>query len=236
MSRSDPFTLDLADGRALHGFVDRSDRPGRRPTVVICHGFKGFMEWGFFPHLAQLLADRGYTAVRFNFSGAGMQPGDELVTDTQAFRKATYSRDMDDLLAVLEAAGQQIAPDTVDADQLGVLGHSRGGGAAVIAAANTDWRDRLRALVTWSAVSSFDRLSAEDKEAWREQESITIVNARTGQELPIDVAVPSVDDGNYHIVVVTDDDDVVFEGGAAAPASRTICASRTTRSPSAIPI
>jgi hypothetical protein len=62
MSESIPFTLKLAAGRTLHGFVDRSNHPGRRPTVVICHGFKGFMEWGFFPHLAQLLADRGLTA------------------------------------------------------------------------------------------------------------------------------------------------------------------------------
>ena len=110
MSETIPFTLE-GPVALLHGLVDLPDEPGERPTVVICHGFKGFMEWGFFPSLAALLAERGFVAVRFNLSGTGMRPGDERVTDLAAFRDNTYSRELADLLAVLDAtAGGRSLP------------------------------------------------------------------------------------------------------------------------------
>jgi dienelactone hydrolase len=152
---------------------------------VICHGFKGFMDWGFFPGLAELLAARGFTAIRFNFFGSGMRPGDELVTDLEAFRTATFGRDLEDLEAVFAAAGTEIAAGRVDRHRLGLLGHSRGGGTALLAAASPFLRNELAALVTWSAVSSFDRIGFPDRESWQRSGEITILNARTGQELPI---------------------------------------------------
>jgi pimeloyl-ACP methyl ester carboxylesterase len=178
--------LPIDGQRSLDGLIHTSSQSGRRPTVVICHGFKGFMEWGFFPHLAQLLAGRGFTVVRFNFTGSGMRPGETQVTDEGAFRSATFSRDLDELILLLAAVGETVAADIVDRDRIGVFGHSRGGGTALLAAAHPDWSESLRALVTWSAISTFDRFSGEDKELWRHQGSIPIVNARTGQELQID--------------------------------------------------
>ena len=41
------------------------------------HGFKGFKDWGFFPHLADRLARAGLVAVSFNFSGSGVGPDGE---------------------------------------------------------------------------------------------------------------------------------------------------------------
>lgn len=174
-----PFTLGTSSGSTLHGLVDLPEEPGERPAVVVCHGFKGFMEWGFFPYLAHLLADRGFVAVRFNLSGAGMLPGDDLVSDPAAFRANTHSRELADLLAVLDATGESIAPGRVDRGRLGLFGHSRGGGNAVLAAG------RVRALVTWAAVASFDRYTAEQKSDWRRDGELPVVNARTGQRLAL---------------------------------------------------
>lgn len=184
MSETAPFTLDGPHG-PLHGLVDFPEAPGERPAVVICHGFKGFMEWGFFPYLAALLAARGYVAVRFNLSGAGMRPGDELVTGPEAFRENTYSRELADLLAVLEATGETIAPGRVDRGRLALVGHSRGGGGALLAAARSPWRERLRALVTWAAISNVDRFTPEQKEEWRRRGELSVTNARTGQRLAL---------------------------------------------------
>src|SRR5579864_1916440 len=133
MSVASPFELSRPGGTLLHGLVDLPEAPGRGPVVVICHGFKGFMEWGFFPALAALLAQRGFVAVRFNFSGTGMQPGDERVTDPGAFRDDTYSAELADLLRVLDATGDEVAPGRVDRARIGLFGHSRGGAAAILA-------------------------------------------------------------------------------------------------------
>ncbi|HYX25119.1 MAG TPA: hypothetical protein VFC23_13280 [Thermoanaerobaculia bacterium] len=135
-SETIPFRLETP-ASILNGLIDLPAAPGERPAVVICHGCEGFMEWGFFPYLATLLAARGFVAVRFNLSGAGPQPGDEPA----------------DLLAVLAATGETLAPGRVDRRRLGLFGHGRGGGDALLAAARDPWRDRVRALVTWAAVA-----------------------------------------------------------------------------------
>lgn len=154
------------------------------------------MEWGFFPGLAHLLGERGFTVVRFNFSGNGMRPGDEEVTDPQAFATATFSQDVEDLLALLSALGDGVGDGLVDRDRIGLFGHSRGGGTSILAAADTRWIDTLRALVTWSAVATFDRLDDTEKLVWRQKGSIPVVNARTGQEIDLDRIV--LDDLERH--------------------------------------
>ncbi len=181
-----PFALSSSS--TLDGLVDLPDpqrHPGPRPAVVVCHGFKGFMEWGFFPHLGTLLAERGFVAVRFNLSGSGMRPGGDRVDDPEAFRANTHSREVEDLLAILEATGTEIAPGRVDPARIGLFGHSRGGGDALLASACEPWRDRVRALVTWAAVADFDRYSPEQKAAWRRDGELPVVNARTGQQLAL---------------------------------------------------
>ena len=186
-----PFTLPSPSGATLDGLVDLPDpqrHPGLRPAVVICHGFKGFMEWGFFPYLGTLLAERGFVAVRFNLSGSGMRPGGDRVDDPEAFRANTHSREVEDLLAILEATaatGTEIAQGRVDLARIGLFGHSRGGGNAVLASAREPWRDRLRAVVTWAAVADFDRYSPEQKDAWHRDGELPVVNARTGQQLAL---------------------------------------------------
>lgn len=186
MTSTTPFTLPTPSGATLDGLADLPDasrHPGPRPAIVLCHGFKGFMDWGFFPHLATLLTERGYVAVRFNVSGSGMRPGGDRVADPEAFRADTHSREVEEVLAVLAATGTEIAPGRVDTGKLGVLGHSRGGGNALLAAARDPWRERVRALVTWAAVADFDRYPPEQKEAWRRDGELPVVNARTGQQL-----------------------------------------------------
>ncbi|MGH9464492.1 MAG: alpha/beta hydrolase family protein [Thermoanaerobaculia bacterium] len=181
-----PFALATLHGRALDGVLDLPDEPGARPAVIVAHGFKGFMEWGFYPYLAELLAARGFTVVRFNFSGAGMRPGDEVVTDLDAFRYATVSGDLADLTALVEAVLEGVVGSgRVDSERLGLFGHSRGGGTALLVAASALGRERVRSLVTWSAIARYDRLSPEENALWRSRGEIPVLVARTGQVLAV---------------------------------------------------
>ncbi len=196
MSAPRPFRLRTPHGPTLDGLVDAPDGvAGPRPVVVVCHGFKGFMEWGFFPALAALLAARGLLAVRFDFSGSGMRPGEDRVSDPAAFRDDTISRQLADLLAVV-AGLEEIAGERADLGKLGLFGHSRGGAVALLAAAHPGLARRVGALVTWSAIARLDRWSAAEKAAWRRRGTLPVVNSRTGQELALGTGV--LDDLEAH--------------------------------------
>jgi len=123
-----PFRLETADS-TLNGLIDLPTLPGERPAVVVCHGSTVSPDWAFLPYLAVLLAARGFVAIR---AGA---------------------RQPRDLLAVLEALGDTIAPGRVDRSRLGLFGHGEGAGTAILAAARSPWNDRARALVTWASAA-----------------------------------------------------------------------------------
>ncbi len=61
------------------------------------------------------------------------------------------------------------------------MGHSRGGGIALLGASE---RPEVKALATWAAVSHFDRIADEATLAeWRRTGVYEVVNSRTGQVL-----------------------------------------------------
>ncbi len=54
-----------------------------------------------------------------------------------------------------------------------------------MAVLQTSSDDRVRALVTWSAIATVDRWSDEAKAAWRRRGHVNIQNSRTGQVFPL---------------------------------------------------
>jgi len=148
--------------------------------VVLCHGLKGFKDWGFFPYLAERLARSGFSVVSFNFSGAGVGEDNETFDELERFAHNTYTNELRDLYTVLDAVTNgALGLRTTD---YGLLGHSMGGGIAVLRAAQDE---RVRALVTWAAVARFGRLIAPLTEQLRRTGKAQILNQRTGQQLPL---------------------------------------------------
>ena len=170
------------DGSAtIYGDLRAPQGPPPRSAVVICHGLKGFKDWAFFPPLARAVARRGHAAVSFNFSGAGVSPGGLDLDDPDAFAATTHSRNVDEIRMVLDAlTGGILFPRAPE--RIGLLGHSRGGGEAILAAYEDP---RVDALVTWSAVSAFGRWSEEQIAAWERGETVYVDNKRTGEPLPV---------------------------------------------------
>ncbi len=179
------FELTNPSGEPLRGDVFAPPAPERRvPVVVVCHGFKGFKNWGFFPELAARLAASGFLAVAFNFSGSGIGADLENFTELERFARDTMSKQVVDLGCVLDALhDERLGPGRADLERLAVLGHSRGGAAALIRAHEDA---RVRAVVTWAGVATLWRYSDAEIATWREQGSMDFLNARTKQLMRID--------------------------------------------------
>ena len=131
-----------------------------------------------FPPIAERLARAGFTAVSFNFSGSGVDDAGDF-TVPERFGHNTFSAELSDTRLVLDALYRGelgASPPTTT----GVIGHSRGGGIAVLHAAQDS---RVQALVTWAAISTVERWGAEERVAWRMTGQTSILNARTGQTL-----------------------------------------------------
>lgn len=160
--------------------VRAGGRDAPRPTVVLLHGFKGFRSWGFFPTLADRLAKAGFSTVTYSASGAGVDESGNFVFPDR-FGHNTYSAELADLrtvLAALYAGALDVAPPK----SLGLLGHSRGGGIALLQAAHDK---KVGALVTWASISSVDRWTEGVKSDWRTRGRLNVVNQRTQQMLPL---------------------------------------------------
>jgi pimeloyl-ACP methyl ester carboxylesterase len=169
-------SLRGADGLPLHVDLRTAAREGEmRPLVVICHGFKGFKDWGFFPRVAERLAVAGFTAVSFNFSGSGVGDADTF-DQLDRWARQTLTGDLRDLNTVID----HFAPES--SRRVGLLGHSRGGGLAILQAARDG---RVAALATWAAVAGFMRWPEEELRKWRDEGRIEVLNTRTGQLMPI---------------------------------------------------
>jgi dienelactone hydrolase len=180
------FTLASRLGEPIHGDLRLPDGSGPHPVVVCCHGFKGFKGWGFHPWLGARLAEAGIAAIHFNFSRNGVRAADGDIEDLDAFRRNTLSIERDDLDTVMDAVLAGRLDPSLDGARLGLLGHSRGGGIALLGASE---RPEAQALVTWAAVSHFDRIADEATLAeWRRTGVYEVVNSRTGQRLPMGVA------------------------------------------------
>ncbi len=152
---------------------------------MVVHGFKGFKDWGFFPHVCEHLAAAGFAVVSFNFSRNGVGEDFGEFTELDSFAANTLSCELDELSAIVDEtiSGELLPrrPRTV-----GLLGHSRGGGQVVLGAAADE---RIGAVVTWAAVSHFDRWTEESKEQWRQDGYVAVLNQRTGQQMPLNVTL-----------------------------------------------
>jgi len=84
--------------------VRAGSRGTPQPAVLLVHGFKGFKDYAFLPVFAERLARAGFVAITASVSGSGVD-GDGAFTRLERFARNTYSRELDDLGTVVDAAG-----------------------------------------------------------------------------------------------------------------------------------
>jgi uncharacterized protein len=176
-------TVTLTNRRGLPFAVDirRPVGAGARPIVIVCHGFKGFKDFAFFPYTSRKLCEQGFAVVTMNFSGNGIGDDPLNFTVLDRFAQNTISQELDDLDAVLEGIASGVLLGTQgDARRVGVVGHSRGGCTAIVKAALDP---RLKCLVTWASPAALGRYSDEQLRRWKEDGRYNFVNARTKQDM-----------------------------------------------------
>ena len=132
-----PVTFRSA-GAQIVGMLHRPARRGRRPAVVMLHGFTGnsIEAHRLFVEAARHLSGQGFVVLRFDFRGAGNSAG--------SFADLTISSQIADARAALRWLGRQPG---VDARRVGLLGLSMGGLVATHVLANDR---RVRAAVLWN--------------------------------------------------------------------------------------
>ncbi|WP_166243903.1 alpha/beta hydrolase family protein [Paenibacillus turpanensis] len=184
-----PFELPVTGDRTIRGDFYPCISGASSATIIVCHGFKGFKDWGMFPFVGKQLSI-DFDTVLFNFSmngvGASLTEFDEL----EKFAGNTFSRELEDLDAVVQFVreGGLLSGAEAAARPIVLLGHSRGGGLAIIYAA--EHAKSVSGVISWNGTTDFraifpENVQREMKEAGRSW----IENARTKQRMPLDVEI-----------------------------------------------
>jgi dienelactone hydrolase len=171
-------------GRVIRGRVTVA--PGEpRPFVLLVHGHRGFMDWAWFPELARRLANAGFAVVAFNLSGSGVGTDLTSFTEREAFARNTYTRELEDLERV-RAELDAGALAGVDPGRGALYGHSRGGGMALLHAAE---RGDYRALCLWAPMHRVALFDADSRRSFDERGYILSPLAWDGPPLRLDRTV-----------------------------------------------
>ncbi len=189
-----PFELRLDEELTIRGNVHvQPGGDGSKPVLIFCHGFKGFKDWGSFPYACEELSKHGIITIRFNFScngvGASLTEFDEL----DKFAINTYAREILDLTALLDALTQNKLPfaDQMAKERIFLMGHSKGGGDALLFGANND---QIKGIVTWNGIANVDLFDRDLRDEVAKNGVGYIHNARTKQQMPIrQVVIDDVD-------------------------------------------
>ncbi len=188
MSSHFPVRIPSAAGKPVLLDLHYPETQSPPPVAIFFHGFKGFKDWGFWRQAADTFAAAGIAFLRCNFSHNGTTAEHpEDFADLEAFGQNNFTKELLDIQAVLDWLHR---PDTqarypMALQRLALIGHSRGGGVAIVAAREDT---RIARVITWASVSRLDFLWRGKPDLiaeWREKGVIYIANARTGQNMPL---------------------------------------------------
>jgi pimeloyl-ACP methyl ester carboxylesterase len=160
-----------------------------KPIVIYIHGFNGFKDWGNFDLIAQQFAANGFVFIKMNLSHNGTTPDfPEEFADLNAYGNNNYTKELFDVEQIINwvVDEKNSYKSHFDINQISLIGHSRGGGIAILKSSEDD---RIKSLITWASVheckSPWNRWSVEQMKEWQTKGVQYITNKRTNQQLPI---------------------------------------------------
>ena len=70
----------------------------QKPLVILCHGYKGYKDWGAFDLMSSNFLKANMAFLKFNFSHNGGTPNQPIdFPDLEAFGNNNYTIELDDL-------------------------------------------------------------------------------------------------------------------------------------------
>ena len=165
-------------------FYNETKKP--KPLVIFCHGYKGFKDWGSWNLMADAFKKAEIFFVKFNFSYNGGTPENPIdFPDLKAFAENNYTKELNDLDAILNhfLSENFEYKKEIDYKNVTIIGHSRGGGIAIIKAAEDS---RITNLITLASVCDFEKRTATigNLTEWKKEGVKYVLNGRTKQQMP----------------------------------------------------
>jgi dienelactone hydrolase len=156
-----------------------------KAVIIFCHGFKGFKDWGTFNLIAEWFAQNGFVFAKFNFSHNGTtlsHPTDFMAVED--FGNNNFLFELNETKSVINfMLDYQFAEFKIDKNNISIIGHSRGGGTAILAGAQ---HHAIKKIIGWAPVHEFLKYwDDEIVEKIKRDKVLWIENARTKQRLPM---------------------------------------------------
>lgn len=153
-------------------------------TIIFCHGFKGFRNWGAWNLMADYFSKNGFATVLFDFSTNGIGNfNDTELTNENLFAINTLSQDQEDLTELFQYLKDNAQTLNLNIDTLILMGHSRGGATALNFAMKHEFINKLILLAPVAdLIGMYKKMGLEQ---WKKNGFVEISNKRTGQILKL---------------------------------------------------
>ncbi len=161
----------------------------KKSVIIYIHGFNGFKDWGNFDLIAEKFALAGYFFIKMNLSHNGTTVDEpEQFVDLNAYSENNYSKELFDVGQMINWVGDFDNPyrHEFNSEKIILLGHSRGGGIAILKAYHDA---RVSGLITWASVvackTPWGSWDENKMEKWKLEGVAYIENKRTQQQMPL---------------------------------------------------
>lgn len=151
-----------------------------KDIILFIHGYKGYKDWGAWSLVQDYFVQRGLAFCKFNLSHNGGTVENPIdFPDLAAFARNFYRFEVIDVECIIEWLTKKITPEN---KRIHLIGHSRGGGIAVLSA----HYHGVSSLTTWASIADIEARFPKGKEleAWKKNGVYYVKNSRTHQEMP----------------------------------------------------
>jgi len=184
MNKIDLIITNIYTNKQIALDVHFREHTKKLPVVLFVHGFKGFKDWGHFNLIAQEFVKNDFVFVKMNTSCNGTTASNLLdFVDLESFGQNNFSKELEDVDSVLNFIEDKIECYGGNPKEIYLIGHSRGGGIAVLTAQRNN---KVKKLITWASVANFDYFfNSIDIAKWKSDGVVYTYNSRTQQNMPL---------------------------------------------------